>query len=128
MPIYRRAAEFPHFLLSPPEFLQLLSPNRTPSPNMTDYYDNYFFTSSLTSNQCPALALDCSPLNACARDPNTGSTYCCDSNNNQCWRGSTDCATDGSTSACGSGDNSWCCLSKTFVFAQAQSKSSSTDH
>ncbi len=82
---------------------------------MTDYFDNYFFTSNLTSFVCPGFSsFQCKEPNACARDPNTGKRYCCDSND-VCWTITSNCATDGTTLDCGGGDSTWCCLDKTSV-------------
>ncbi|TLS29256.1 hypothetical protein PpBr36_00026 [Pyricularia pennisetigena] len=78
---------------------------------MTDYYDNWFFTTSKTKNTCPTNPFTCLAPNACARDPTTGRSYCCDAGATAvCWTGSTPCQGDGSTMACGSGTTSWCCL------------------
>jgi len=81
----------------------------------TDYFDNYFFTANATGYVCPGFgSFLCKPPNACARDPNTGTRYCCDYNN-VCWGLPTTCATDGSTLDCGSGTYTWCCLDKTEI-------------
>ncbi|TLD11886.1 hypothetical protein PspLS_11321 [Pyricularia sp. CBS 133598] len=78
---------------------------------MTDYFDNWFFATNKTSNTCPTIQFTCIAPNACARDPNTGRSYCCDAGSTAvCWAGSTPCRGDGSTMACGSGSTSWCCL------------------
>jgi hypothetical protein len=62
--------------------------------SVPDYFHNYFFTSELTEHVCPGFntAL-CTPPNACASDPNTGATYCCDAElpespqqGRVCWR------------------------------------------
>ncbi|KAH8817218.1 hypothetical protein F5884DRAFT_853641 [Xylogone sp. PMI_703] len=86
---------------------------------MTDYYDNYFFTSNVTSYVCPNFGDDqCKPPNACARDPNTGKRYCCDAADNICWALTSTCANDGSTIDCGDGQNTWCCLDQTEICTQ----------
>ncbi|KAI6366477.1 hypothetical protein MCOR25_005124 [Pyricularia grisea] len=78
---------------------------------MTDYYDNWYFATNKTKNTCPTNPFTCVAPNACARDPNTGRSYCCDAGSTAvCWTGSTTCQGDGSTMACGSGTTSWCCL------------------
>ncbi|KAH8837775.1 hypothetical protein MCOR27_003999 [Pyricularia oryzae] len=78
---------------------------------MTDYFDNWYFATNKTSNTCPTIPFKCVGPNACARDPNTGRSYCCDAGPTAvCWTGSTPCQGDGSTMACGSGTSSWCCL------------------
>jgi hypothetical protein len=85
---------------------------------MTDYYDNYYFATNVTSYECPNSSWQCEPVKACARDHTTGASYCCDYADNECWTGTTPCATDGSTLTCGSGDTTWCCLDKTFVLSR----------
>ncbi|KAL2822885.1 hypothetical protein BJX63DRAFT_426722 [Aspergillus granulosus] len=43
------------------------------------YFSDFYFTSNLTDFSCPGLGgFECLPPKACARDPNTGTTYCCD--------------------------------------------------
>jgi len=88
-----------------------------PKMSTSDYFDDYFFTSNLTQYVCPDFGSNqCKPPNACARDPKSGKTYCCDSQApHVCWSTTEACAKDGSTSNCGDGQNAWCCLSKTFV-------------
>ncbi len=79
---------------------------------MTDYFDNYFFTSNVTDFVCPGFSsFQCTAPNACARDPNTGRRYCCDAAD-VCWTVTVDCARDGSTIDCGGGSTTWCCLDK----------------
>ncbi|KAI6314566.1 hypothetical protein MCOR30_009914 [Pyricularia oryzae] len=78
---------------------------------MTDYYDIWFFTTNKTSNICPNNTFKCMAPGACARDPNTGHSYCCDAGPTAvCWTNTTPCQDDGSTIVCGSGATSWCCL------------------
>jgi len=56
------------------------------------HYDNYSFTSNLTNYACPGVdRIGCIPPNACARDPRSGSQYCCDAAAKNvpgrvCWR------------------------------------------
>ncbi|KAL2867577.1 uncharacterized protein BJX67DRAFT_80057 [Aspergillus lucknowensis] len=77
------------------------------------HYSDYYFTSELTNFTCPAFGgMQCEPPNACAREPATGKVYCCDFNDgigNVCWSITSRCADDGSTTTCGSGDQTWCC-------------------
>ncbi|KAL4915985.1 hypothetical protein BDW62DRAFT_187292 [Aspergillus aurantiobrunneus] len=78
------------------------------------HFSDYYFTSNLTRYTCPEFgSFQCEPPNACAREPSTGKMYCCDYNDNLgdvCWSIQSDCADDGSTLSCGSGDDPWCCL------------------
>ncbi len=77
---------------------------------MTDYYEDYFFTSNVSDHTCPGFGtFKCLPPNACARDPNTGRRYCCDVKD-VCWTFVATCANDGSTIDCGTGGTSWCCV------------------
>lgn len=77
---------------------------------MSDYFDNYFFTSNVSSHTCPGFGSNvCKPPNACARDPNTGRRYCCDVSD-VCWTLTETCASDGSTIDCGTGTTKWCCV------------------
>ncbi|CAK7245867.1 MAG: hypothetical protein STHCBS139747_007472 [Sporothrix thermara] len=77
---------------------------------MTDYFDNYFFTSSISGYTCPGFGGNvCRPPNACARDPNNGRRYCCDVTG-VCWTLTETCAKDGSTTDCGTGSQTWCCV------------------
>ncbi|RHZ53429.1 uncharacterized protein CDV56_103374 [Aspergillus thermomutatus] len=84
---------------------------------MPDYYSDYYFTSNRTQYLCPTFStFQCQPPKACARDPQTGKFYCCDSRDasgNVCWSIPQDCATDGSTLTCGHGDQIWCCRYQT---------------
>lgn len=78
---------------------------------ISDGFDNWFFTTNKTQNQCPSVSAKCIPPKACSRDPSTGQSFCCDTGlRTVCWRGATTCKTDGTTLSCGSGSNSWCCL------------------
>ncbi|CAK7207233.1 hypothetical protein SEUCBS139899_010043 [Sporothrix eucalyptigena] len=77
---------------------------------MTDYFDDYFFTSNVSDHTCPGFGSNvCKPPNACARDPNTGRRYCCDVKD-VCWTLTETCASDGSTIDCGTGSTTWCCV------------------
>ncbi|CAK7212980.1 hypothetical protein SCUCBS95973_001644 [Sporothrix curviconia] len=77
---------------------------------MTDYFDDYFFTSNVSDHTCPGFGSNvCKPPNACARDPNTGRRYCCDVKD-VCWTLTETCANDGSTTDCGTGSTTWCCI------------------
>ena len=82
---------------------------------MTDYFNDYYFTSNLSDYTCPGFRNSaCPPPKACARDPNTGRRYCCDYRHppykGVCWALRQDCASDGSTVDCGTGDTTWCCV------------------
>ncbi|CAK7219591.1 hypothetical protein SBRCBS47491_003905 [Sporothrix bragantina] len=77
---------------------------------MTDYFDDYFFTSNVSDHTCPGFGSNvCKPPNACARDPNTGRRFCCDVKD-VCWTLTETCAKDGSTTDCGTGSTTWCCV------------------
>jgi hypothetical protein len=84
----------------------------------TDYYNDFFFTTNSTTYECPNIPYECNPTSACARDSTTGLRYCCSDDNKWCWTASRKCETDGTTVDCGSGDNTWCCLDKTFVLTR----------
>ncbi|TLD14622.1 hypothetical protein PspLS_11003 [Pyricularia sp. CBS 133598] len=86
--------------------------------DLVSYYDDWFFTTFQSTPSCPGfgLAYCPAPQKACARDPTTGRRYCCDGARNKdsvCWALATDCKSDGSTSKCGGGGSSWCCLAGT---------------
>ncbi|ERS96569.1 hypothetical protein HMPREF1624_06776 [Sporothrix schenckii ATCC 58251] len=77
---------------------------------MSDYFDDYFFTSNVSDHTCPGFgSFVCKPPNACARDPNTGRRFCCDVKD-VCWTITETCANDGSTLDCGTGTTTWCCV------------------
>ncbi|EPE07581.1 hypothetical protein F503_00303 [Ophiostoma piceae UAMH 11346] len=82
---------------------------------MTDYFNDYYFTSNRSDYTCPGFGDSaCPPPKACARDPNTGRRYCCDYQHppykGVCWALAKKCASDGSTVDCGTGDDTWCCI------------------
>ncbi|KLU82995.1 hypothetical protein MAPG_02062 [Magnaporthiopsis poae ATCC 64411] len=88
------------------------------APDPVAFFNDWYFTTNKTENNCPG-ALPCPPPSkACARDPTNGSRYCCDGQPDAkskvgrvCWKGPTDCKTDGSTVDCSNGKRAWCCLS-----------------
>lgn len=88
------------------------------APDPVAFFNDWYFTTNKTENNCPG-SLPCSPPSkACARDPTNGSRYCCDGQPDDkskvgrvCWKGPTDCKTDGSTVDCSNGKRTWCCLS-----------------
>jgi len=73
------------------------------------------FTTEKTKFQCSAIPYGCDPpLSACARDPDTGRSFCCDRHvdGNLCWNDIAACASDGSTFSCERAGYKWCCMSK----------------
>ncbi|KAL2842738.1 hypothetical protein BJY01DRAFT_248891 [Aspergillus pseudoustus] len=87
---------------------------------MTLYFSDFYFTSNLTSFACPGFGdFQCLPPKACARDPNTGTGYCCDPAsdstvaNGTCWGLPSDCTNDNRQLQCRSGSTNWCCLYET---------------
>ncbi|KLU89890.1 hypothetical protein MAPG_08859 [Magnaporthiopsis poae ATCC 64411] len=80
------------------------------------YFDSWYWSTNASSFTCPGIGgFKCEAPGACARDPNISKRYCCNANTDPydvCWTGATTCSTDGSTFQCGSGQYTWCCISK----------------
>ncbi|OAA57442.1 hypothetical protein SPI_07101 [Niveomyces insectorum RCEF 264] len=86
------------------------------------YFDDYFFTSNVSGHTCPGFgSFECAPPAACARDPNTGRRYCCDTRD-VCWTVTQTCAHDGSTTDCGTGDTTWCCVDGREICTRARNQ------
>ncbi|KAL8387001.1 hypothetical protein RB595_010233 [Gaeumannomyces hyphopodioides] len=87
-------------------------------PDPVAFFNDWYFTTNKTNNDCPGPLSCPPPTKACARDPTNGSRYCCDGQPDAkskigrvCWKGPTDCKTDGSTVDCSNSKRTWCCLS-----------------